>query len=146
MTQMIRLPYMLDFYPLEDEKFTRIHTFFSNLKSGRFTTTKCSGCGKMHWQPRAVCPDCNSENLQWVDLPKTGEVYAFTAMVLGAPLGMEKDMPFVIALVQLDGAEFRILSRIDDIKYEDCRIGMKVRLKVIALDDGRVWYRFEPTG
>jgi uncharacterized OB-fold protein len=144
MTEMIQLPYVLDFYPLEDEKFTRIHPFFTNLKAGRFTTTKCRDCGKMHWQPRAVCPDCGSESLDWIDLPKTGELYAFTAMILGAPLGMEKDAPFVIALVKLDGADFRILSRIDGVKYEDCKIGMKVRLKIVTRDDGRVFYRFEP--
>ncbi len=146
MSAPIRLPYLLDFYPLEDEKFTRIHQFFTNLKAGQFTTTKCRECEKMHWQPRAVCPDCGSEQLEWVDLPKTGEVHAFTAMLLGAPMGFEKDVPFVIALVKLDGLEFRILSRIDDVKYEDCRIGQKVKFKTVAREDGRVFYRFEPIG
>jgi uncharacterized OB-fold protein len=146
MSATIRLPYLLDFYPLQDEKYTRIHQFFTNLKAGRFTTTKCRDCGKMHWQPRAVCPDCGSENLDWVDLPKTGEVHAFTAMLLGAPMGFEKDMPFVIALVKLDGLEFKILSRIDGIKYEDCKIGQKVKFKTVAREDGRVFFRFEPMG
>jgi len=145
-TEMIRLPYTLDFYPLQDEKFTRIHQFFTNLKAGRFTTTRCKECRKMHWQPRAVCPDCGSEKLDWVDLPSTGEIHAFTAMVLGPPLGFEKETPFVIALVKLDSLEFKILSRIDGIKYEDCRIGQKVKFKTVTREDGRVFYRFEPTG
>ena len=146
MTATIRLPYLLDFYPLQEEKFTRIHQFFTNLKTGRFTTTKCRDCGKMHWQPRAVCPDCGSENLEWIDLPKTGEVHAFTAMLLGAPMGFEKDLPFVIALVKLDGLDFKILSRVDGIKHEDCKIGMKLRFKTVTRDDGRVFFRFEPIG
>jgi len=98
----------------------------------------------MHWQPRVVCPDCNSDQLEYVNLPNTGELYAFTSMVLGAPLGMEKDIPFVMGLIKLDGLDLKILSRIDDVKYEDCVIGMKVKLKIIKLDDGRVWFRFEP--
>ena len=98
------------------------------------------------WQPRAVCPDCGSEKLDWVDLPKTGEVHAFTAMVLGAPMGFEKEIPFVIALIKLDGLEFKILSRIDGAKYEDCRIGQKARFKTVTREDGRVFYRFEPIG
>ncbi len=130
MTEMIRLPYILDFYPLEDEKFTRIHPFFTNLKAGKLTTTKCKECTTLMWQPRAVCPNCGSEDLDWVELPQTGEVYAFTAMVLGAPLGFEKDVPFVIALVHLDNTDFRILARLDGVKYEDCRIGMKGSLPV----------------
>ncbi len=144
MTDMIRLPYMLDFYPLEDEKSTRIHKFFISLKEGRLTTTRCKKCEKDAWQPRAVCPECGSEDLVWIDLPTTGILYAFTSMVLGPPLGMENDVPFVIGLVQLDDSDFRILSRIESAKYEDCSIGMKVRMKVVHLDDGRVWFRFEP--
>ena len=144
MNATIRLPYLLDFWPLEDEKYTRIHQFFTNLKAGRFTTTKCKECESMHWQPRAVCPDCGSEKLDWVDLPKTGEIHAFTAMVLGAPMGFEKEIPFVIALVKLDGLEFKILSRIDGAKYEECRIGQKVQFKTVTRADGRVLYRFEP--
>ncbi|MEW5760168.1 MAG: Zn-ribbon domain-containing OB-fold protein [Candidatus Thermoplasmatota archaeon] len=144
MEKTIPLPYMLDFYPLEDEKFTRIHQFFTNLKAGKFTTTKCKNCSSLLWQPRVVCPKCHSEDLEWIELPKEGEVFAYTSMVLGAPLGMEKDVPFVIAIVNLfyGGNEIKLFSRIDDVKYEDMAIGMKVKLKVIELGDGRVFYRF----
>ncbi|MDH5688576.1 MAG: hypothetical protein OEZ48_12045, partial [Candidatus Bathyarchaeota archaeon] len=45
----IELPQMLDFYPLEDEKDTRISTFFKNLREGRLTTTKCKRCEKVLW-------------------------------------------------------------------------------------------------
>ncbi|MEW6070429.1 MAG: Zn-ribbon domain-containing OB-fold protein [Candidatus Thermoplasmatota archaeon] len=144
MSNLIPLPYMLDFYPLEDEKFTRIHQFFTNLKDGKFTTTKCKSCSAILWQPRIVCSECLSEDLEWIELPKEGELFAYTAMVLGAPLGMEKDIPFVIGIVKLNGIDLKILSRIDDVKYEECFIGMKVELKTIKLEDGRVFYRFKP--
>ncbi|MDI6707591.1 MAG: Zn-ribbon domain-containing OB-fold protein [Candidatus Thermoplasmatota archaeon] len=144
MSATIPLPYMLDFYPLEDEKFTRIHQFFTNLKAGKFTTTRCKKCSTILWQPRVVCSECLSTELEWIELPKEGELFAYTAMVLGAPLGMEKEVPFVIGIVKLDGIDLKILSRIDDVKYEDCEIGMRVELKVIRLEDERVFYRFKP--
>jgi len=34
-------------------------------------------------------------------------------------------------------------ARIDNARYDDLKIGQKVRLKVVELDDGRVFYRFE---
>lgn len=144
MPTTIPLPYMLDFYPLEDEKFTRIHQFFTNLKAGKLTTTKCKNCSTILWQPRVVCSECLSEDLEWIELPKEGELFAYTAMVLGAPLGMEKDVPFVIGIVKLKDIDLKILSRVDDVKYEDCFIGMKVELKLTELEDGRVFYRFKP--
>lgn len=137
---MIRLPYMLDFYPLQDQKFTRISEFFKNLKEGRLTTTKCNACGKLLWPPRIVCPECLSENLEWVDLGVEGELYAFTEMRLGAPLGFVEDVPFCIGLVKIGG--LLISARIDDAKCEDLKIGDRVRLKIIELEDGRVFYRF----
>lgn len=138
--EMIKLPYMLDFYPLQDEKFTRISKFFQNLKEGKLTTTKCKTCGKLFWPPRITCPECFSENLEWVDLGVEGELYAFTEMRLGAPLGFVEDVPFCIGIVKIGG--LLISARIDDAKYEDLKIGDRVRLKIVELEDGRVFYRF----
>lgn len=139
----ITLPQMLDFYPLEDEESTRISLFFKNLREGRLTTTKCKSCGKLLWPPRIVCPECMSDELEWVDLGSEGELYAFTEMRLGAPLGFVEDVPFCIGIVKIDGLS--ISARIDDTKYEDLEIGDKVQLKIVELDDGRVFYRFVPS-
>jgi len=137
--------YAFDFYPLQSAEHTRIHLFFENLKAGRLTTTKCAGCGTVLWQPRVVCPRCNGDAMEWVDLPKEGALFAFTVVLAGAPLGMEKDVPFVVAVVQLDGSPIRVVARIDDAAYEDLHIGDPVALRVIRLPDGRAWFRFAPT-
>jgi len=137
---LVKLPYMLDFYPLQDEKSTRIGRFFQSLKEGKLTTTKCKNCGKLMWPPRIVCPECFSENLEWVDLGAEGELYAFTEMRLGAPLGFVEDAPFCIGLIKIGG--LLISARIDEAKYEDLKIGDKAKLKIVELEDGRVFYRF----
>ncbi len=136
----IELPYMLDFYPLEDEKNTRINQFFKNLKNGHLTTTKCKECSKLLWPPRIVCPNCMSDNLEWVDLGVEGELYAFTVMRAGAPLGFERDLPFCIGMVKIKG--LLLSARIDETKYEDLAIGDKVELKIVQLEDDRVFFRF----
>jgi uncharacterized OB-fold protein len=138
------LPFALDFYPLEAPEFTRIHPFFENLRKGKLTTTKCTKCGAVHWQPRVVCPKCNSDALEWIDIPKDGELFAFTEVRAGAPIGFEKDVPFVTGLVRLTGTDILLTARIDDAKYEDLKIGDPVRLKIFTLPDGRVWFRFTP--
>jgi len=134
--------FAFDFYPLQSPEHTRIHPFFENLKGGRLTTTRCTKCGTVHWQPRVVCPRCNGDALEWIDLPRAGRVFAFTAVYAGAPLGMEKDVPFVVAVIELDGSPIKVVARIDGAKYEDLRIGDPVALRVIDLEDGRVWFRF----
>jgi len=138
--ETIKLPFMLDFYPLEDEKSTRISRFFAGLKEGRIITTKCKKCAKLLWPPRIVCPNCLSEEFEWVDLGNEGELYAFTEVRLGAPLGFVQDAPFCVGFVKIGG--LLISARIDNVKYDDLKIGDKVHLKIVELEDGRVFYRF----
>ncbi len=140
----IKLPYMMDFYPLEDEKNTRISQFFKKLKEGHLTTTKCKECGKLLWPPRIICSNCLSDKLDWIDLGAEGELYAFTEMKAGAPLGFVQDVPFCIGIVRIGG--LLITARIDNAKYEDLKIGDKVKLKIVELEDGRIFYRFRRVG
>ena len=141
--EKIGLPFMLDFYPLQDEKNTKISQFFKSLKKGHLTTTKCKECEKVLWPPRIMCPECLSQSLEWVDLGVEGELYAFTEIRLGAPLGFVEDAPFCVGIVKIGG--LLISARIDDAKYEDLKIGDKVTLKIVELPDNRVFYRFQKT-
>jgi len=138
--ETIKLPFMLDFYPLEDNKATGISQFFKNLKEGRLTTTKCAKCAQLLWPPRVVCPNCLSNEFEWVDLGSEGELYAFTEVRIGAPLGFVQDVPFCVGLVKIGG--LTVSSRIDNVKYDELKIGDRLRLKVVELEDGRVFYRF----
>lgn len=135
-------PYLLDFYPLEDEKQTRIAPFFAHLRAGRLTTTKCEADSSVHWPPRVTCPLCHGNRLVWVDLPKEGKLYAFSALVLGLPMGMEGDAGAVVGLVELGNSGVRIFSRIRGRKYEDLRVGDPVEFETYDTGDGRVFYRF----
>lgn len=139
--ETIKLPFMLDFYPLEDEKYTRISQFFKNLKEGHLTTTRCKRCAKLLWPPRIVCPNCLSDELEWVDLGTEGELHAFTEMRLGAPLGFVQDVPFCIGIMKI--GSLLISTRIDNAKYDELKIGDKLKLKIFELKDGRVFYRFK---
>jgi len=138
--ETIKLPFMLDFYPLEDTKTTEISQFFQNLKQGHLTTTKCKKCAQPLWPPRVVCPSCFSNEFEWVDLGTKGELYAFTEVRIGAPLGFVQDVPFCVGIVKIGG--LLISARIDNVKYDQLKIGAKVQLKIAELEDGRVFYRF----
>jgi uncharacterized protein len=137
-----RTPFLLDFYPLQDAGSTRLSPFYDALRAGGWKTTRCSKDDLLLWPPRIVCPKCHSTKLEWVDLPKVGRLYAFSAVLAGAPLGMEGDLPFVVGLVDLEGAPLRIFTRIVGATWADCRIGQSVELEPYDLADGRIFYRF----
>jgi uncharacterized OB-fold protein len=135
-------PFLLDFYPLESSEQTRLHPFYTALKEGRLTTTRCRKTGTLLWPPRVICPKCHDDALDWVDLPHSGRIYAFSAVLAGAPLGMEEDVPFTVGLVDLEGVPIRIFGRIVGASWSECRIGEPVRVEGYLLEDGRVFYRF----
>jgi uncharacterized protein len=140
-----RLPYLLDLYPVESPNQTRLSPFFASLQQGRFTTTRCRRDRKLLWPPRIVCPVCHTGDLEWVDLPATGRIYAFSAILAGAPIGQEADLPRVVGLVELDGTPLHLFGRLLGIDWRECRIGQSVRVEPLTLPDGRAYYAFRVT-
>lgn len=144
--ETIELPRLLDFYELQTEEHTGIHEFYENLRDGQLTTTECDDCGELLFPPRVVCPSCQSDDLTYVELPHEGELFAFSEVRAGAPLGMQDDVPFVTGIVDL--GEVRLSARIDGASYGDLAIGDPVTLKVVDVDGPadheRVFFRFEP--
>jgi uncharacterized OB-fold protein len=142
----IELPRMLDFYELQTPADTGIAEFYQHLRNGELTTTRCADCDEIHFPPRIVCPECMGDDLEYVGLPERGELFAFSEVRAGASIGMEDELPFVIAIVDL--GDVRLSARVDDARSEDLEIGDPVELKVVEIDGPadheRVWYRFVP--
>jgi len=137
-----KTPFLLDFFPLETADQTRLYRFYERLREGRLSTTRCSHDGELHWPPRTACPTCHTEELDWVDLPEGGHIYAFSAVLAGAPLGMETEVPFAVGLVDLDGAPLRLFGRIEGRPWTELGIGQPVRVEAYDIGDGRFFYRF----
>ncbi len=148
-----KYPSTMDLYPLEAKEFNRIHQFYENLREKRFTTTKCKKCGHVPFPPRVICPECNSDDLEWVDLPTRGKVLYFTEEVAGVPLGF--DSPLIHALIDL-GEGRKLFSRIINCKERQLKEGDKVQLAVfdvppmiievkgVIKEEKRVFFAFEP--
>ncbi len=143
----------MDLYPQQSPEFNRVHPFYDHLKEGRFTTTRCTECGNRAFPPRVVCPECLSDKLEWVDLPKEGTVLVVTEEEVGVPLGFET--PLIHALVDLDG-QLRIFARIVNAAVGQLKEGHRVKLHVfpvppVPVEKGRevvnvqrVYFAFEP--
>ncbi|OPY86269.1 MAG: hypothetical protein A4E72_01714 [Syntrophus sp. PtaU1.Bin208] len=121
----------MDMWPLQGKQFTRIYPFYDHLKEGRLTTTKCKDCGTRSFPPRVVCPECLSENLEWVDLPTKGKVRIVTEEEVGVPPGFET--PLVLAMVDLSG-EMTLITRIKDCPMGALKVGDEVKLCVFPVD------------
>ena len=142
----------MDLYPQEAKEFTRTYQFYENLRVNKFTTTKCKSCGVISFPPRVVCPECNSADLDWTELPSQGKVVRFSEEVVGVPLGWEA--PIIHAFVDL--GKLKILTRIANCALGQLKDGDTVQLTVYDVpsvmmdvkggvkEAPRVFFAFEP--
>ena len=146
----------LDMWPIEAKEFNRIHEFYENLREGKFTTTKCKKCGRVSYPPRVICPDCYSDELEWVELPNKGRVIVVVEKWGGVPICYEP--PLIDAWIDLgkDSPLRHILSRMINCPPETLKEGDEVQLVVFDVPAHpielrketktveRVFFAFEP--
>ena len=86
---------------------------------------RCDTCSKTFIPPRQTCERCFADLTDnWVEFAPTGEVTGFTVIRYTEPY-QPKDPPYVLALIQLDGADTP-LAHLLDCDPDTARIGMRV--------------------
>ena len=129
-----RAPYVraVDPLPLESAEHNKLHAFYTHLADGRLTTTRCRGCGRIDWPPRAFCPACTSDAFEWEELPREGRIHGFTVQETGVPVGFAR--PLVFAIVEISGLRmFAPLTGVAD--PSRLTTGLRVRLSPIRVAD-----------
>jgi uncharacterized OB-fold protein len=112
--------------------------FYRLLKNRQFKTTRCKDCGNIALPPRLFCPSCFGTDVDWVDLPKRGSLYAFTQQ----ERALRFNKPDVIGVVELEGAG-RMISRIDA-PFEDLAIDMQVEMDFLDVSENLTLHQFRP--
>ena len=94
--------------------------FWDAAAEGRFIIRRCTGCGRVHWYPRAICPFCFSGKSDWQPASGRGRIYSYSVM-------RRAPEPYAIAYVTLEeGAT--MLTNIVDCDFDALRVGQKVAL------------------
>jgi uncharacterized OB-fold protein len=107
--------------------------YWEAARSGRLILKLCRDCRRHHFFPRAICPHCHSEAVEWVDARGTGTVYSFTVARRPAGPAFKDDVPYAVGLVELDEGP-RMMTRILG-DADAVRIGMAVEVDFDALSD-----------
>lgn len=103
--------------------------FWDSLKKRAMEIQSCDDCGAFVFYPRALCPGCGSRNLSWTPVSGRGHIYSMTVVHKGAPGPFKGDMPYVVALVELDEG-CRMMTNIVEAKPDakELRIGQAVEI------------------
>jgi len=102
--------------------------FWDGVAAGVLRLQRCRACGCHVFYPRAVCPHCTVGELGWVTAVGTGRVHSFT-VVHRAPEAYREDVPYVVALVDLDEG-VRMLTRLVDVEPGAVRVDLPVEVTI----------------
>jgi uncharacterized OB-fold protein len=104
--------------------------FWEACKQHELRVQRCAACGRFRWPPRTFCPGCYSREHEWVRLPGRGAVYSFSIVHHAVSPAFKDETPYVVALVELDGADgqVRLLSNVIDCPVEEVEVGMPVEV------------------
>jgi uncharacterized OB-fold protein len=118
--------------------------FWAAAREHRLVCARCASCGTFRMPPSPFCPVCRSQGLEWVDLPGTGTVYTFTVVRHAVLPIVREHVPYVIAVVELDGAPgARLLGNVVGLVPEEISVGLTVRVVWDDTEGGATIPRFE---
>jgi|TARA_B110000259_G_C14025767_1_gene404646 uncharacterized OB-fold protein len=117
--------------------------FWDATAIGILKIQKCSKCDMNIFYPRLYCPSCGSKEIEWIEALGTGNVYSFTVVENNAPSAFIVDMPYVVAVVELDEG-IRMLTNIINCNLEQLTCDMRVKVVFERLNDEFTLPKFEP--
>jgi uncharacterized OB-fold protein len=116
--------------------------FWDGAAQKKLMVQFCRDTGRPQFFPRPVSLATGRRNTEWREVSGRGSIYTFTNTFSGWP-GHEERVPYLCALVELDEGA-RILTNLYNVKPEDVRIGMPVKVCWEELADGTNYPAFEP--
>lgn len=94
----------------------------------------CRSCGLQYFYPRPRCPECWSNDTEWVEACGRGTIYSYSVVRRQGLMPFRDKVPYVVAVVELDEGP-RMSCNIVDCGPEAVRIGAEVRVTFEVRDD-----------
>ena len=111
--------------------------FWDAAREGRFLVPFCAACGKAHWYPRAICPFCAGDKVEWREASGKGTIYTFSVM-------RRVKEPYAIAHVTLAEGP-TMLTNIVNCDFDKLSIGQPVAIVFQETEGGPPVPMFKPT-
>ncbi|MEJ2251406.1 MAG: Zn-ribbon domain-containing OB-fold protein, partial [Candidatus Lokiarchaeota archaeon] len=135
-----------------DHEFT-IQNYLEAIQNKKLMGSKCKDCGNQYVPPRKLCTECNSTNLEWVEMSGNGKVAAYSCIGVGTTFmvnkGYSMKKPYCFSVIELEEGPMISgqLVGVDETKPETIKVGMPVKVKFLDTDlkgETRVDLGFEP--
>ncbi|MFX0058687.1 MAG: Zn-ribbon domain-containing OB-fold protein [Candidatus Hodarchaeota archaeon] len=139
---------------MSEEKELTIQNYLEYIQSKKLMGSKCKKCNAMYVPPRKLCIECNSTELEWIEMSGKGKIAAFSCIGVGTTFmvnkGYSMKKPYCFSVIKLDEGPMVSgqLIGVDESKPENILIETPVKVSFIESElqggETRVDLGFEP--
>lgn len=101
--------------------------FLDAARHQHLVVQRCRGCGTLRFPAREICSTCLAAEADWVPVKGHGEVFTFNVMHQVYHPGFAAEVPYVVAMVQLEEGP-RLVTNVVDCPPHEMRIGLPVEV------------------
>lgn len=117
--------------------------YWDGLRARELRLQQCADCSRYVFYPRAACPYCLSERLDWTLASGRGRVYSFTIVRRAMNPAFVEDVPYVYAIVELVEGP-RVTTNVVGCLPEAVRVDMPVKAVYDDITPEATLLKFEP--
>jgi uncharacterized OB-fold protein len=103
--------------------------FFEALSEGKLLATKCKKSGKILFPPQVDCPDDPEDEVEWVELPKEGELVTWT-VIYTKPYSFGHYPDYTVGIARLTNG-VQILAWVRETDPRKLKVGQKVKIEIV---------------
>lgn len=115
--------------------------YWNAARERRLLIRQCKSCGAKHFMPRHACPECLSDQLEWIESKGLGKVHSYSVVYRAPTPAFAADSPYVVALIDLDEGP-RMFTNIVGDNAISVTIGDRVKVAYEARGDGAMIPQF----
>ena len=117
--------------------------FWDATKRHELLMPRCKNCSNMFFYPREQCPNCYSDNTDWVPVTGMGRLYSYTVIYQPANPVFQTETPYIYAIVQLNEGP-RFPTNLVDCDIDSVKIDMRVEVVFEDITNEVTLVKFRP--
>ena len=101
--------------------------FWDAAKDGKLLIQRCTACGEAIFYPRPFCPDCWSDQVEWIEASGKATLYTWSVVHRNDLPPFPERVPYVAAVVDLEEGP-RMLTNVVECPFEELAVGMPLEV------------------
>jgi len=129
------------FHPIID---VESRPFWDGCAEGKLMIMRCTACDKAYFYPRAHCPTCWSDKVEWIEASGRGTLHSYSIVHQYPAEPFQSRLPYANIIVQLEEGPRLMSNWAFDASLDDMKMDGPVKVSFFKVDDDLTMPVFGP--